>query len=31
LYLELRRFRNRHHWSSRYIFSWSSSVKLYQQ
>jgi len=31
LYLELRRFRNQHLWSSRYIFSRSSSVKLYQQ
>jgi len=31
LYLELRRFRNRHRWSSRYIFFRSSNVKLYQQ
>jgi len=31
LYLELRRFRNRHRWSSRYIFPRLSSVKLYQQ
>jgi len=31
LYLELRRFRNRHRWSSRYVFTRSSSVKLYQQ
>jgi len=31
MYQELRRFRNGHHWSSTYIFYWSSNVKLYQQ